>query len=188
MVRAESTGTSTSTSTADPEVQPSADSEEDEFAISPTPPAPKSLITEENIISALTGDDILIEDHYGRLGVDPEASTSEIIKAYQERCAEVNQRELEESESQEILNKLKDSVDLLMSEEERRMYDWCLLRKATHTVEYAWPYEADLSQREEDINSLDVVKEDDGGNAKVGLFFLGWFVLSCILSLTVGRQ
>lgn len=50
----------------------------------------------------------------------------------------------------------QDSVDLLMSEEERRMYDWCLLRKATHTVEYAWPYEADLSQREEDINSLDV--------------------------------
>lgn len=42
------------------------------------------------------------------------------------------------------------------------------------------------------MNSLfyvaQVVKEDDGGNAKVGLFFLGWFVLSCILSLTVGRQ
>lgn len=57
MVRAESTGTSSSTSTADPDVEPSAaDSEEDEFAISPTPPAPKSLITEENIISALSGD------------------------------------------------------------------------------------------------------------------------------------
>lgn len=55
MVRAESTDTSTSTSTAEPELEPPA-SEDDEFAISPTPPAPKSLITEDNIISALTGD------------------------------------------------------------------------------------------------------------------------------------
>jgi len=34
------------------------------------------------------------------------------------------------------------------------MYDWCLLRKATHTVDYAWPYEADLTQRLDDPTSL----------------------------------
>lgn len=185
MVRAESAASTSSTSTAEPTVEPPPPSE---VAMSPTAPAPKSIITEENILSAITGDNILVEDHYGRLHVNPEASTSEIVKAYQERCAEVNQRSLGESEAREILNKLKDSVDLLMSEEERRMYDWCLLRKATHTVDYAWPYEADITQRLEDPTSLMVPPEEDGVNQKVGLFFAGWFVLSCILSIVVGMK
>jgi hypothetical protein len=51
---------------------------------------------------------------------------------------------------------VQDSVDLLLSEEERRMYDWSLLRKATHTVEYAWPYEADVTQRLADKTPLPV--------------------------------
>lgn len=161
---------------------------DEDVALSPAAPALKSLINEENIISAISGENILVEDHYGRLRVNPDASTSEIIKAYQERCAEVNQRSLTESDSQEILSKLKDSVDLLMSEEERRMYDWCLLRKATHTVDYAWPYEADLTQRLDDPTSLVVIPEDDGGNRNVALFFAGWFVLSCILSIVVGMK
>lgn len=32
------------------------------------------------------------------------------------------------------------------------------------------------------------VKEDDGGNRKVALFFFGWFVLSCILNIVVGMK
>lgn len=53
---------------------------------------------------------------------------------------------------------VQDSVDLLLSEEERRMYDWSLLRKATHTVEYAWPYEADVTQRLADKTPLPVLE------------------------------
>lgn len=32
-----------------------------------------------------------------------------------------------------------------------------------------------------------VPPEDDGVNDKVGLFFAGWFVLSCILSIVIGH-
>lgn len=181
VARAESA--STSTSTVEPTVEPPS-----EAAVSPIPPAPKSIINEDTILSAITGDNILVEDHYGRLRVNPDASTSEIVIAYQERCEEVQQQSLGESEAGELLNQLKDSVELLTSEEERRMYDWCLLRKATHTVDYAWPYEADLTQRLADPTSLVPVKEDDGGNRNVALFFFGWFVLSCILSIVVGMK
>lgn len=51
---------------------------------------------------------------------------------------------------------VQDSIDLLLSEEERRMYDWSLLRKATHTVDYAWPYEADITQSLVDKTPLPV--------------------------------
>lgn len=47
-------------------------------------------------------------------------------------------------------------MDLLTSEEERRLYDWSLLRKATHSVDYAWPFEADISQRLPDSPPLSV--------------------------------
>ncbi|XP_073394075.1 NAD(P)H-quinone oxidoreductase subunit U, chloroplastic isoform X2 [Physcomitrium patens] len=147
-VRAESKSASTST------VEPAGPAPTEEVTLTPTAPPSKSLINEENILSAISGRNIIVEDHYGRLRVNPEASSSEIVKAYQERCAEVRQQNLGESEAQEILNKLKDSVDLLTSEEERRLYDWCLLRKATHTVDYAWPYEADLTQRLQDPTTL----------------------------------
>lgn len=33
-----------------------------------------------------------------------------------------------------------------------------------------------------------VPPEEDGVNQKVGLFFAGWFVLSCILSIVVGMK
>lgn len=181
VVRAESTSAPTST------VETESPTPTEAVALTPTAPASKSLINEENILSAITGQNIIVEDHYGRLGVNPEASSSEIVKTYQERCAEVRQKNLSESETEEILNKLKDSVDLLTSEEERRLYDWCLLRKATHTVDYAWPYEADITQRLQDPTSLVVPPEDDGVNDKVGLFFAGWFVLSCILSIVIGH-
>ncbi|KAG0580452.1 hypothetical protein M758_4G176700 [Ceratodon purpureus] len=183
VVRAESTASS-STSTAEPtSVEPAS-----EVAVSPIPAGPKSIINEETILSAISGDNIVLEDHYGRLRLNPDASTSEIVKAFQERCEEVKQQLLGESETEELINKLKDSVELLTSEEERRMYDWCLLRKATHTVDYAWPYEADLTQRLEDPTSLVPEKEDDGGNRNVALFFAGWFVLSCALNILIGMK
>jgi len=182
VVRAESTSTSTSTS----EATPAAPSVADDFALSSPPANPKSIITPENILAALSGEGIILEDHYGRLGASPESSSEEIMKAYQERRADVQQQSLGEAEAQDQLNKLKDSVDLLLSEEERRMYDWSLLRKATHTVEYAWPYEADVTQRLADKTPLPGPPADPEGTRNWTLFFVGVFVLSIALNLFIG--
>lgn len=53
VVRAESA--STSTSTAEPAVEPEVEPAS-EVAVSPIPPAPKSIINEETILNALSGD------------------------------------------------------------------------------------------------------------------------------------
>lgn len=146
----------------------------------------------------------------------------------------------------------QDSADMLTSEEERRMYDWSLLRLQNPGVEYIWPFEADITQRLSDSPpnkvsmwncetnyffpvlcweqllswppalatwqfessvwkliflftsttkhqnlkaSSGVTKycwplqtvEDDEGNRNVALFFLGWFILSCVLNIVLPR-
>eukprot|EP00850_Spirogloea_muscicola_P011718 SM000073S21494 [mRNA] locus=s73:619422:622533:- [translate_table: standard] len=53
---------------------------------------------------------------------------------------------LEEGAARQQLRLLEDALDLLTSDEERRLYDWALERQGNSGGQYVWPYEADITQ------------------------------------------
>ncbi|CAK9208418.1 unnamed protein product [Sphagnum troendelagicum] len=159
---------------------------DDKSDLSVSESSSSSLLSPLNIARALAGEGISLVDHYGRLQVSPEASSGEIFQAYRKRRSEITAQSLEESVIQKQLRDLQDSADMLTSEEERRMYDWSLLRLQNPGVEYIWPFEADITQRLSDSPPNKTV-EDDEGNRNVAIFFLGWFILSCVLNIVLPR-
>lgn len=131
---------------------------------------------------------LVLVDHYARLGVSRLASTAEIFSEYSKKCQAVRaDTSLDEETSQQRLRGLEESLEVLATEESRRLYDWRLMRKSTPTPEvYIWPYEADITQSvRRQGEPRQMVPEDTEGLQKLGYFFLGWFILSAVLSLTL---
>ncbi|KAH9305219.1 hypothetical protein KI387_009623, partial [Taxus chinensis] len=85
-------------------------------------------------------------DHYARLGIPRGCSFAEVNEAFTRKCQGLTQQELDEEKVQSKLQDLKESHEILASEEERRFYDWSLAR-AENQERYVWPYEVDITQR-----------------------------------------
>eukprot|EP00250_Pteridium_aquilinum_P006627 c16505_g1_i1 orf=81-746(+) len=144
-----------------------------------------SLISYANIQRALRGEALSTPDHYGMLGLAPSAPYEEVEIAFRKRCEAVLQQQgLSEDEIRNRLRALKVAYDVLSSEEERRLYDWSLFHSKSPGGIYRWPYESDITQS---ACAPGPPKEpkDEEGIRKVGYFFLGWFVLSVFLNLSL---
>eukprot|EP00897_Mesotaenium_endlicherianum_P006594 jgi/Mesen1/5963/ME000301S05091 len=129
-----------------------------------------------------------IIDHYGRLGLSKEATNADIVAAFESKSREVAAEQgLEEETARQRISLLQQSLDVLTSEEDRRYYDWSIVRSDGKQGRYVWPYEADYTQRYVPSSDLPtpMVAEDEEGTRKLGYFLLGWFVLSVVLSCTL---
>jgi len=122
-------------------------------------------------------------DHYGRLGVTRLASTDEVNAAYEKRCEELNSKKLEEEELNKELDLLKESFTILSTEEERRLYDWSISRSG-QPERYVWPFQVDPLESAPDPPQE---PEDEVPTKLVGYFFLAWFILSVVFSVTLNR-
>ncbi|XP_057860502.1 NAD(P)H-quinone oxidoreductase subunit U, chloroplastic isoform X2 [Cryptomeria japonica] len=111
-----------------------------------TPRSFTSLITSSNIRKALEGIECVSVDHYARLGIPRGCSFAEVREAFRRKCEDLTQQELDEEKVQSKIQDLKESYEILSSEEERRFYDWSLAR-VENQERYVWPYEVDITQR-----------------------------------------
>ncbi|XP_062202350.1 NAD(P)H-quinone oxidoreductase subunit U, chloroplastic-like [Phragmites australis] len=144
---------------------------------------PYSLISADNVQKAMRGLAITDADHYGRLGVTKLASTDEIKACYEKKCEELNSKGLEEEEINKEHDLLKESFTILSTEEERRLYDWSLSRSG-QPDRYVWPFQVDPLELAPDPPKE---PEDEFPTKLVGYFFLAWFILSVVLSVTLNR-
>lgn len=131
---------------------------------------------------------LVLVDHYARLGVSRLASTAEIFSAYSKQCQTVRaDANVDEETAQQRLRSLEESLEVLATEESRRLYDWRLMRKSSRDPGvYIWPYEADVTQSlRRPGEPRKMVAEDTEGIRTLGLFCVGWFVLSAVLSVTL---
>nr|WQQ40051.1 NAJ9 protein [Cenchrus americanus]WQQ40052.1 NAJ10 protein [Cenchrus americanus] len=144
---------------------------------------PYSLISADNVQKAMRGLAITEADHYGRLGVTRLASTDEVKAAYAKKCEELNSKELEEEELSKQHDLLKESFTILSTEEERRLYDWSLSRSG-QPERYVWPFQVDPLEMAPDPPQE---PEDEFPTKLVGYFFLAWFLLSIVASVTLNR-
>ncbi|KAL2925842.1 NAD(P)H-quinone oxidoreductase subunit U chloroplastic, partial [Bienertia sinuspersici] len=131
----ESSQTTTTTTTAE---------EEEESAVE-VPTGPPSLISALNVEKILRGIAITDVDHYARLGLRRGCSYDQVGAAYQNKVKELSNKGLDEEEFSKELDLLKESYNILSSEEERRLYDWSLARNAAPDT-YMWPFESDITQ------------------------------------------
>uniref|UniRef100_A0A0F7CZC4 Chaperone DnaJ-domain superfamily protein n=1 Tax=Goodyera fumata TaxID=1390594 RepID=A0A0F7CZC4_9ASPA len=150
-----------------------------------TPKRTSSLISTINVQKAIRGIEITNVDHYGRLGIARGDSYEKVDIAYEKMCEDIVNQGLDEEESNKRLDLLKESYDILSSEEERRLYDWSLARNEMPD-KYVWPFEVDITQTPTQIPPPRE-PEDVGPTRLVGYFFLAWFVLSVILSVALNR-
>uniref|UniRef100_A0A0F7H1C4 Chaperone DnaJ-domain superfamily protein n=1 Tax=Habenaria pantlingiana TaxID=1498489 RepID=A0A0F7H1C4_9ASPA len=150
-----------------------------------TPKRTSSLISTINVQKAIRGIAITNVDHYGRLGIARGDSYDKVDAAYAKMCEDVVNQGLDEEESKRRIELLKESYDILSSEEERRLYDWSLARNEMPD-RYVWPFEVDITQTPTQLPPPQE-PEDVGPTRLVGYFFLAWFVLSVILSITLNR-
>lgn len=128
-------------------------------------------------------------NHYRILKI-PYGSTSDmIIQAYKDRVEEVKSREKElgKEATEDQFRALKASYDILNSEEERRVYDWVLQRYENRLNDsYIWPYQTDITQKYTNKEPPPVLRSfDQEGNNRVGLFLLGWVIISIIFGVTM---
>uniref|UniRef100_A0A0F7H1N4 Chaperone DnaJ-domain superfamily protein n=1 Tax=Masdevallia picturata TaxID=125444 RepID=A0A0F7H1N4_9ASPA len=144
-----------------------------------------SLISAINVQKAIRGIEITNVDHYVRLGIARGDSYDKVNLTYQKMCEEVMNQELDEEEVNKRLDILKESYEILSSEEERRLYDWSLARNEMPD-RYVWPFEVDITQTPTQPPPPPE-PEDIEPTKLVGYFFLGWFVLSVILAVTINR-
>ncbi|RLN28504.1 DnaJ domain containing protein, expressed [Panicum miliaceum] len=144
---------------------------------------PYSLISAENVQKAMRGLAITDADHYGRLGVTRLASTDEVNAAYEKRCEELKSKKLEEEELNKELDLLKESFTILSIDEERRLYDWSMSRSG-QPERYVWPFQVDPLESAPDPPQE---PEDEVPTKLVGYFFLAWFILSVVFSVTLNR-
>lgn len=142
-----------------------------------------SLISALNVERALRGIPITDVNHYGRLGLRRGCPYDQVPIAYNIKVEELKSQGLEEEELNQKLELLKESYTILSSVEERRMYDWSLSRIG-EPEKYTWPFEADITQIQTQLPPPKE-PEDEGPTRLVGYFFLGWFVLSVVLSIAL---
>eukprot|EP00245_Coleochaete_scutata_P001940 TRINITY_DN1243_c0_g1_i1.p1 TRINITY_DN1243_c0_g1~~TRINITY_DN1243_c0_g1_i1.p1 ORF type:complete len:205 (-),score=33.03 TRINITY_DN1243_c0_g1_i1:756-1370(-) len=131
-------------------------------------------------------------DHYSRLGLSRSATSEEVNASFQSKMMELtaNKDTTKEAADKrvEALKLLVESFNVLKSDEDRWLYDWSIMRKQKANDPsapyggYVWPYEADPNLTP-GIFPYDNPDPDPEGTTKVGYFFLGWFLLSVVLSL-----
>nr|AQX44164.1 hypothetical protein [Apostasia odorata] len=144
-----------------------------------------SLISAANVRKALRGIEITNVDHYGRLGIAKGDSYNQVEVAFQKKCKELMSQELDEEEANKQLDLLKESYAILSSEEERRLYDWSFGRSESPD-RYVWPFEVDITQTPTQ-SPPPQAPEDVEPTRLVGYFFLAWFLLSVVASVTLNR-
>ncbi|KAH8504612.1 hypothetical protein H0E87_012014 [Populus deltoides] len=147
------------------------------------PGGPPSLISALNVERALRGIPITDVDHYGRLGIQRRSSYEEVTVAYKNKVDELLNQGLDEAEVREKMELLKESYTILSSRDERRMYDWSLVR-SEKPERYMWPYEVDFTPT---APPPPQEPEDEGPTRLVGYFALAWLVLAVTLSVTLNR-
>ncbi|KAJ6848487.1 NAD(P)H-quinone oxidoreductase subunit U, chloroplastic [Iris pallida] len=170
---------------ADAAAAATAEEEEDAAAVGTTKRSSFSLISTENVQKALRGVAITNADHYGRLGLAKGCSYDQVKDAYEKKCEELSNQELDEDKVSTMLELLKESYEILSSEDERRLYDWSLAR-SENPDRYIWPFEVDITQTPTESPPPEE-PEDEGPTRLVGYFFLAWFILSVVLSVTLNR-
>lgn len=106
------------------------------------PPGPRSIISALNVEKAILGIAITDIHHYGRLGLSRKCSYAEVPIAYKKKVEEVMNEGLVEEELNKKLELLKESYSILSTPEERRLYDWSLVRSEAPD-NYKWPFEVD---------------------------------------------
>ncbi|KAH6804726.1 Chaperone DnaJ-domain superfamily protein [Perilla frutescens var. frutescens] len=163
--------------------------EEGEEALPPTPvevaKEPPSLISALNVEKALRGLAITDSDHYGRLGLRTGCSYDEVGVAYKSKVTELTNKGLDEEELSKELELLKESHSILSSVEERRMYDWSLVRSGKPDS-YMWPFEVDITQTP--IGDPPPREpEDEWPTTLTGYFVLSWLLLSIVLFIILNR-
>ncbi|KAK9149191.1 hypothetical protein Scep_007948 [Stephania cephalantha] len=158
---------------------------DDESSVETTQ-VPYSLISQLNVEKALRGIAITDADHYGRLGLSRGCSYDQVTAAYKTKCEELINEGLDEEQLKKKMELLKESYYILSSEEERRLYDWSLSR-IEGADRYVWPFEADITQTSNWGDPPPQEPEDVGPTRLVGYFFLGWLVLSFVLSIALNR-
>ncbi|KAK9102455.1 hypothetical protein Sjap_019709 [Stephania japonica] len=158
---------------------------DDESSVETTK-VPYSLISQLNVEKALRGIAITDADHYGRLGLSRGCSYEQVTAAYKTKCEELINEGLDEEQLQKKMELLKESYYILSSEEERRLYDWSLSR-SEGPDRYVWPFEVDITQTSDWGDPPPQEPEDVGPTRLVGYFFLGWLVLSFVLSIALNR-
>eukprot|EP00475_Leptophrys_vorax_P041732 TRINITY_DN78778_c0_g1_i1.p1 TRINITY_DN78778_c0_g1~~TRINITY_DN78778_c0_g1_i1.p1 ORF type:complete len:214 (+),score=13.78 TRINITY_DN78778_c0_g1_i1:48-644(+) len=142
-------------------------------------------------IEADASADLVLVDHYKRLGVSRNATNAEIFRAFEARCEELTSNpNLDEDAARQQLLSLETSLDVLTSEEERRLYDWAIIRAEQGTAaDYVWPFETDVTQKTvtEGIGNppRPMAPEDTEGIEKLGTFLLVWLIASAVLSCTL---
>ncbi|XP_074563645.1 NAD(P)H-quinone oxidoreductase subunit U, chloroplastic [Curcuma longa] len=146
---------------------------------------PSSLISAANVQKALRGLAITDADHYGRLGIARKSSYGQVKVAYENKYEELMNKGLDEAEKMKELELLKESYDILSSEEERRLYDWSLVR-SEKPDRYVWPFEVDRIKVSTELPPAQE-PEDVVPTRLVGYFFLAWLILSVVLSVTINR-
>nr|AFK37356.1 unknown [Lotus japonicus] len=147
------------------------------------PKEPPSLISALNVERALRGLPITDADHYGRLGIPRGYPSNKVAVAYNNKVRELESQGLEEEELKKQLELLRESYTIMSSVEERRLYDWSLAR-TENTGRYNWPYEADITPLTTE-ESPPEDPEDVGPTRVVGFVFLGWIVISVVLSISL---
>ncbi|XP_020100333.1 NAD(P)H-quinone oxidoreductase subunit U, chloroplastic [Ananas comosus] len=144
-----------------------------------------SLISAANVQKALRGLAITDVDHYGRLGISKGTSYDQVNVAFKKKQEELMNKELDEEEAKKELELLKESYNILSSEEERRLYDWSLAR-SERPERYVWPFEVDITETPTQPPPPKE-PEDVEPTRLVGYFFLAWLILSFALSVTLNR-
>ncbi|CAK7352812.1 unnamed protein product [Dovyalis caffra] len=142
-----------------------------------------SLISALNVERALRGIPITDVDHYGRLGIQRRSSYEEVTAAYRNRVEELLNQGLDEAEVREKMELLKESYTILSSKDERRMYDWSLVR-SEKPERYMWPYEVDFTPT---APPPPMEPEDEGPTRLVGYFAMAWLILAVTLSIALNR-
>uniref|UniRef100_A0A0F7H0A2 Chaperone DnaJ-domain superfamily protein n=1 Tax=Monsonia emarginata TaxID=28966 RepID=A0A0F7H0A2_9ROSI len=148
------------------------------------PEGPPSLISALNVERALRGIPITDVDYYALLGLPRSCRAEQVITgAYKTKVDDVLSRELEEEEVKEKLELLKEAYRVLSSAQERRLYDWSMSR-SENPDRYVWPFEVDET-RTSIGDPPPEEPEDVGPTRLVGYFFLGWLVLSFVMSIAL---
>ncbi|XP_004242446.1 NAD(P)H-quinone oxidoreductase subunit U, chloroplastic [Solanum lycopersicum] len=144
---------------------------------------PPSIISALNVEKALLGIAITDINHYGILGLSRKCSYAEVPVAYKKKIEEITNEGLVEEELNKKLQLLKESYSILSTPEERRLYDWSLVRSEAPD-DYKWPFEVDPTPPSTGTPPPQE-PEDVEPTILVGYFFLGWFVLAAVLSISL---
>ncbi|CAN1305990.1 NAD(P)H-quinone oxidoreductase subunit U, chloroplastic [Linum perenne] len=164
-IRSVAEGPSNSTSTSEVE-------EGDWEGSIEAPQGPPSLISALNVERAFRGLPITEVDYYAALELRRGCSYDEVTNGYKKKVDELMNKGLDEEQLRIEMETLK---------------DWSLAR-ADNPPRYSWPSQADITQSASpETPPILQEPEDVGPTRAVGYIFLGWFVLSAVLSVLLNR-